>query len=548
MKKKRIFIVLGVVVVLIAVGGVYIATRQPATQTGVSQFLANAQTVKVVRTNLMTSVDSSGSVIPAAKLQLSFGAAGTVMDVKAKVGDHVKKGDVLATLDATDLQSKVTQAEQAYLIQQLTYSATVQPDPSQVLIARTAYTNALTAYNVALRDYGNLADKTTVQCSQLTTAKDALDRAQTAYDRLANDHQAKNYLSGDWGPFQSVVNNLTNAQSAYDLAVSDCNVTKTNLNDSAVRSARAQVQSAKANLDNLLAPRAEKQIQAAAQLEQSRLSLVQAQQNLADATLVAPFDGVITIINITAGGASGSGAAIEMADMSQLHVDVLVDETQISTVKPGQKTQLTLDALPGITLTGQVANIDPAGTISQGVVNYNVHVNLDPTNVPVRLDMTANASIIAATRENVLAVPNAAIRTGGFAGQGGGTRQAGQGGQGGFSGQGGQGGQGGFSGQGGQGGANVQSGQAVTNTQGGQGGQQRIQGPFVLVIRNGQPVPVQVTVGLATTDLTEVSGDLHEGDQVVITTATRPSTTTTGGPGGPGGFFGGPGGRPFGGD
>jgi len=321
--------------------------------------------------------------------------------------------------------------------------------------------------------------------------------------------------------------------------VSNCNVAKLSLNDSAVRSAQAQVQSAKANLDNLVSPRVEKQIQAAAQLEQSRLSLVQAQQNLANATLVAPFDGVVTVINITAGGPSGSSDAIEMADMSQLHVDVLVDETQIETVKPGQKVQLTLDALPGITLTGQVAGSDPAGTISQGVVNYNVHVNLDPTNVPVRLDMTANASIIAATRENVLAVPNAAIRTGGFGGQGG---QGGFAGQGGGTRQGGQGGQGGFSGQGG---ANVQSGQAVTNTQGGQGGQQRIQGPFVLVIRNGQPVPVQVKVGLATADLTEVSGDLQEGDQVVITTATRPSTTTTGGPGGPGGFFGG-GGRPFG--
>jgi len=252
---------------------------------------------------------------------------------------------------------------------------------------------------------------------------------------------------------------------------------------------------------------------------------------------------VITVVNVTAGGPSGSSAAIEIADKSQLHVDMLVDETQIANVKPGQKTQLTLDALPGITLTGQVAGSDPAGTISQGVVNYLVHVNLDPTTVPVRLDMTANASIILATRENVLAVPNAAIQTGGFGGAGGGTRPGG--GQGGF---GGQGGAGGASGQGGQGGANVQSGQGVTNTQaaGAQGGQQRVRGPSVLVLRNGQPTSVPVTVGLVTADLTEVSGDLQEGEVVLIITATRPQGTT---PGGPGGFGGGGfpgGGRPFG--
>ena len=534
MKKKRTLIIVGVLVVLVAAGGVYFATRPSTAQSGLSQLLATAQKVKVMRTNLMTSVDSSGSVIPATKLQLAFGATGTVQDVKVKVADQVKKGDVLATLDPTDLQTKVTQAEQSYLIQQLTYSATVQPDPSQVLIAQTTYTNALAAYNAARKDYGNLTDKTTVQCSQLTTAQNNLNRAQTAYDRLANDNQAKNYLNADWGPYQGVVNNLTNAQSAYDLAVSNCDVAKTSLNDSVVRSAQAQVQSAKASLDNLLSPRTEKQIQAAAQLEQSRLSLVQAQQDLANATLVAPFDGVITAVNIAAGDAAGSGDAIELADMSQLHVDVLVDETQIAGISSGQKTELTLDAMPGITLTGQVTGIDPAGVISQGVVNYRVHVNLDPVTAPVRLDMTANASIILATRNNVLAVPNAAIQTGGFGG-----------GQGGFTGQG-----GGTrpSGQGGQGGANVQSGRAVTNTQGGQPAQgaPRVRGPFVLVIRNGQPTQVQVTEGLVTPDLTEVSGDLQEGDVVLIVTATRTATTGAGGFGGGfgGGFPGG--GRPFG--
>ncbi len=121
MKKKRTLIIVGVLVVLIAAGGVYLATRPATTQTALSQLLATAQKVKVVRTNLMTSVDSSGSVIPAARLQLAFGASGTVQDVKVKVADHVKKGDVLATLDSTDLENKVAQAEQSYLIQQLTY-------------------------------------------------------------------------------------------------------------------------------------------------------------------------------------------------------------------------------------------------------------------------------------------------------------------------------------------------------------------------------------------------------------------------------------------
>ena len=136
MKKRRTVIIVGLVVILIAAGGIYFATRQQGTnQSGLSQFLANAQKVKVVRTNLMTSVDTSGSVLPASAVQLSFGTSGTVTGLNVKVGDRVKQDQVLAALDPTDLQLKVTQAQQAYLAQQITYSETVQADPNQVLTA-----------------------------------------------------------------------------------------------------------------------------------------------------------------------------------------------------------------------------------------------------------------------------------------------------------------------------------------------------------------------------------------------------------------------------
>jgi HlyD family secretion protein len=514
MKKRRTWIIVGIVVILVVAGGVYLATRQTATAQSARNFLANAQTAKVIRTTLSNSVESTGSIDPESKVALSFSTTGAIEQVKVAVGDQVKQGAVLASLDPTDLQLKVDQAEEAFLLQQVTYSNTLQAEPRDIAAARATYTSALSAYNAAQQAYKNQATQQTIQCAPLTTAQHDLDRAQTAYDRLANDHQAKNYLSGDWGPFQSVVNNLTNAQSAYALAVANCNIAKTGLNDTALKSAQAQLQNAKTNLDNLIAPRREVQVQAAAQLEQAQLSLELARQNLADATMVAPFDGVITAVNMVPGGMSDSNAAIEIADVSKKHVDVLVDETDISGIQTGQPVQITLDALPGITVTGQVDAIAPAGTISQGVVNYNVRVLLDPTDAPVKLDMTANASIIEATHENVLAVPTAAIRTGG---------PGGLGGQGGFTRQGGQNGQGGQQGQGGQ----------------------RIQGPFVLVMRNGQPTPVQVTKGMTSGDLTEVSGDLQAGDQVIIMTATRTQGGSAG-PGRPGGFFGGPGGRFFG--
>lgn len=529
MKKKRTWIILGVAAILI-VGGVYLATRSATAQpAGFTQLLANVPTAKVVRTTLANSVESSGSISPDAKAQLSFRTTGTVADVPVKPGDVVKQGAVLAVLDAADLQLKVAQAEQAHLLQQLNYSTTVEADPSDVAVAQASYDSAAAAYAAALQDYRSQGDKQAVQCSQLTTARLNLDRAQAAYDRLANDVQARKYLSGDWGPFQNVVNGLTDAKSAYDLALANCHISTTGLNDSALKSAQVQLQNAQNKLTELLTPRSEKQIQAAAQLEQARLSLEQAKQNLEKTILRAPFDGLVTAVNIQPGGAAGSSSAIELADVRQLHVDVLVDETLIATVQPGQSVELTLDAAPGVTLTGKVERIDPSGTVSQGVVNYNVRVNLDPIDAPVRLDMTANASILGERHENVLAVPATAVRT------------MGQGAFGGQGGLGGQLGQGGFTGRGAQ---SDQSGQTAPDGQGAQGTRQRLTGSFVLVLVDGQPRTVPVTVGLTAGDLTEVSGDLQEGDEVLAGELTVPA----GANGTPGGFFGGPpGGMPGGG-
>src|SRR5512143_1693865 len=176
MKKRRTWIIVGIAVILVAAGGVYLATRQTANGQTARNFLANAQTAKVVRTTLSNSVESTGSINPESKVALSFGAAGTVEQVKVAVGDQVKRGDLLASLDTTDLQLKVTQAEHAYLLQQLTYSDTMQADPRDIATAQGSYNSALAGYNAAQQDYKNQATKQTVQCSQLTAAQNNLDR------------------------------------------------------------------------------------------------------------------------------------------------------------------------------------------------------------------------------------------------------------------------------------------------------------------------------------------------------------------------------------
>jgi HlyD family secretion protein len=330
-----------------------------------------------------------------------------------------------------------------------------------VMAVQAALDNANNAYRIALQKSGLSRDQITVSCANLDDAKQAYDDALRAYNNYLLNWRVQVNGTYEVSPQKA---RLESAKAAYDVAQANCALAQRGVNDSAVKSAWAQVQQAQASLTNLTSPRDEKLIIARAQLEQARLAWEQARLTLADAMIMAPFDGVITHVNIKVGGPGGTGAAIELADVRQYHVDVLVDETEIAQIQPDQAAQITLDALSGITLTGKVAAIDPAGQVVQGVVNFNVRIDLDPTEAPLKLDMTTSARIIGESHADVLAVPINAIRS-----DAGGS-------------------------------------------------------PYVIVLdqpNSQRTVPVKT--GLTQGKLTEVSGDLHEGERVIINPTTRPT-------------------------
>jgi HlyD family secretion protein len=456
--KKRTWIMIGIGVVLVVVVIGAINNRGTANAPATP---SSSQIAQVTRTTLSSAVESSGSIEANDNAALAFGASGTVAAVNVEVGSQVKKGDVLARLDAAKLELQVARAEQAYLLQQAIYSKTVQVDPEAVTAAQAMLNNAQNAYQIALHKSGLSGDQITVSCANLDDAKQAYDDAVTVYNNYLSDWRVQVNGTAEVSPQKA---RLDSTKAAYEVAQANCTLARQSVNDSGVKSAWAQVQQAQANLSNLTSPRSEKLDVARAQLEQARLSWEQAKLSLRDATLVAPFDGIVTAVNIKVGGPSGNGSAIELADVRQYHVDVLVDETEISQVQPDQPAQITLDALSGITLTGKVAAIDPAGQVVQGVVNFNVRIDLDSTAAPIKLDMTTNTRMIGESHASVLAVPLNAIRSA---------------------------------------------------TEGSK---------YVVVVdQQGTQRSVPVTTGLTQGKLTEVSGDLQDGEQVLINPTTRPT-------------------------
>lgn len=150
-------------------------------------------------------------------------------------------------------------------------------------------------------------------------------------------------------------------------------------------------------------------------IKQRENALLDAKEKLVDYFIRAPFDGVIASTNIKKGDQISSGAAIATLITKQDIAIITLNEIDAAKVKFGQKVMLTFDAIEDLTLTGQVAEVDALGTVSQGVVSYNVKIFFDVQDDRVKPGMSISAGIILNSKLNLLMVPNSAIKTQGGA-------------------------------------------------------------------------------------------------------------------------------------
>jgi len=180
---------------------------------------------------------------------------------------------------------------------------------------------------------------------------------------------------------------------------------------SAIVVQQAQLEAAQARLAQLTAdPRASDLARAEARLAQAQAQLEAARIRLDEATLRAPFAGVVAAVDVAPGEAVGNQAPIILIDVSRYLIKVTVDEVDISRVTTGQPVEVTVDALDAPPFRGQVVNVEPLPAGNSGVTAYQVTIAFDPAGQPVRPGMTTTTAIIAATRSNVLQIPVTAIR------------------------------------------------------------------------------------------------------------------------------------------
>ncbi len=196
----------------------------------------------------------------------------------------------------------------------------------------------------------------------------------------------------------------------------------------ALDDARTKLARAKELSDRQLIPRSEleaadinvrsadAQIRSAdAQVTQAQASLNQNQVNLAHTVIEAPIDGLVISRNVDVGQTVAASMQaptlfVLAADLTKMQVVANLDESDVGRIRPGQHVSFRVDAYPADEFTGSVAQVRLQPIVQQNVVTYATVIDVPNVELKLKPGMTANVNIEIARRQNVLRVPNAALR------------------------------------------------------------------------------------------------------------------------------------------
>jgi len=321
------------------------------------------ETTLVKRGNLVATVGATGSVRARQSAVLIWQTTGIVDIVNVDVGKRVKRDTLLASLDKQSLNQNIILAE-----------------------------SDLASAKQALED---LLNSDTARAQSVRT----LDAAETTYKK------AYDYRLGLNGKITIVETYLQNGiphvrnYKGYADAETIADA------DEKLALAEAQLNDARRNAERLKNGADPTTVAAA----QGRVAAAQSTLNMT--RIVAPFDGTITQAEPSIGDQVSTGSpAFRIDDLSHLLVDLQVSEVDINTVAIGQAATLTFDAILAKEYNGKVVEVGQAGDKVQGVVNFVVTVELTDADELVKPGMTAAVNVIIEEQNNVVLIPNRAVR------------------------------------------------------------------------------------------------------------------------------------------
>lgn len=326
------------------------------------------QKYTVATGNIENTIVATGKIVPRQTADLVFAISGQALTVTVAAGDQVKAGQFLASLDTTNLEFTEQQQRASYISAQAAYSATVKgPSSSDLASAKAALSSAQALYADLTKTPSAL--DVAAQKAALDNAQAALNQAQANYDRAFQKNPAGISGSAEALALQQATNNFSAAKAAYDKLFEAAK-------PGALASAASAIAAAKAKVDSLSSSD-ETVIQAKAKMDQAYSVWQQALSNIDSASIYAPFDGIVSVVNVSVGDfANTTATSIQVVNMTRPLFEINVDEADVGNIRVGTNARVTLQAYSSAPLQAQVEKIAPIATVNGNVTTVVVDMAL----------------------------------------------------------------------------------------------------------------------------------------------------------------------------
>jgi HlyD family secretion protein len=381
-----------------------------ATGTAEAAPIVPAEQMTVQNGTLTVALNSTGSLEAADEETLTFNLSAPVTEVLVTVGERVEAGAVLARADTTAIESQIRSAQLSLQSAQNSLTALKAPATEiEIELAKLQVESAQASLSSASLT-GATDQDIEIARIKVEQAKNSLYQAQLSRDAAVAQgrynadmviNAYSNQVKQD-AQLEQSDNSITSAQTSYEATLND------GPDASSLASGNASLISAQASLDSLLAGPTESELrQAEITVETAQMTLDAAQQDLADATLTAPFAGVVAAVDFVPGTLAASGS-ITLIDTSAYTITLSVDEKDITQLAVGQPVTLSVQALDDVSIPGTVTRVDlvPVSSTSGQLVTYNVEVTLNTADEQLRPGLSTIATVTLKQLNNVIVVPN----------------------------------------------------------------------------------------------------------------------------------------------
>ncbi len=404
---------------------------------------------------LTQTVLATGQVTSITDLSLSFTSSGVIKNIPVVVGQKVKKGQILASIEQGNELAVLTQARGQLLAAKARYQKIIEGATNEeVALAQTALNNAKSDLEKTKLTQTTLVEN--ARRTLLSTGLEAVSSSSTTPPTISGTYNgeegfykintfstgAGGYFSvtglenstgvistnnpvaiGERGLFIQFPSNFNSgSQTSWTIDIpnkkSSSYITSLNLYNSAIETQKSQISSA----ESLVATRqAEFNIKVAkardadinlaqADVLSAEGSLQNAQANFEKTVIRAPGDGTITrVVNKVGELAQALKEAIVLQDVDNLYIKANINESNITNIVIGQKVSITFDAFPG-NYTGEVVHIDPSAKVEDGIVNYEIKISINEKDMFIRPGMNADIKIEANEKPNTIVAPKASIK------------------------------------------------------------------------------------------------------------------------------------------